>query len=152
MTPVSQNGNGEKEKEREKELEKEIEIEIEIDSCEEPLASTPEIFINLPLNTGENWSVTFEYIEELKPLYPAVDIEQEIRKMRGWLDSNVRNRKTSRGIKKFITGWLAREQDKGRIVNRGYGPYQYYQQPQKQSVDQFKEDMQRLASEQNGEW
>lgn len=135
----------------EKEIEKEKELEKDIDSCAE-VNSTPEIFINLPLNTGENWPVTLEYIEELKPLYPAVDVEQEIRKMRGWLDSNVRNRKTSRGIKKFITGWLAREQDKGRVVNRGHGPYQYYQQPQKQSVDQFKADMQRLAEEQNGEW
>lgn len=136
--------------EREKELEKELEKEI--DSCADVEKSALEIFINLPLNDGKNWPVSFEYLEELKPLYPAVDVEQEIRKMRGWLDSNVRNRKTSRGIKRFITGWLAREQDKGRVVNRGSGPYPYYQQPQKQTVEQFQADLQRLGEEMNGEW
>ena len=46
-------------------------------------------------------------------LYPAVDILQELRKMKGWLLSHPKKRKTRRGIKGFITGWLAREQDKG---------------------------------------
>lgn len=152
VTSVSQNGNGEIEKEREREKELEKELEKEIDSCADVEKSALEIFINLPLNDGKNWPVSFEYLEELKPLYPAVDVEQEIRKMRGWLDSNVRNRKTSRGIKRFITGWLAREQDKGRVVNRGSGPYPYYQQPQKQTVEQFQADLQRLGEEMNGEW
>lgn len=32
--------------------------------------------------------------------------------MYGWLDSNPRNRKTARGIKRFITSWLGRAQDR----------------------------------------
>ena len=46
-------------------------------------------------------------------LYPAVDIEQEIRKMIGWSEANPQNRKTKRGALAFINRWLAREQDKG---------------------------------------
>ena len=31
--------------------------------------------------------------------------------MAAWLDSHPRNRKTPRGIKRFITGWLERSQN-----------------------------------------
>ena len=34
--------------------------------------------------------------------------------MAGWLDANPSKRKTKRGILRFVNGWLAREQDKGR--------------------------------------
>ena len=33
--------------------------------------------------------------------------------MTGWLDANPKRRKTKNGIRSFITGWLAREQDRG---------------------------------------
>ncbi len=33
--------------------------------------------------------------------------------MRGWLLSNKDRRKTRRGISRFITSWLSREQDRG---------------------------------------
>ena len=36
--------------------------------------------------------------------------------MIGWLDANPKNRKTQRGILKFINGWLARAQDSARPV------------------------------------
>ena len=47
------------------------------------------------------------------------EIEQEFRKMYAWLDSNPKNRKTERGIKRFITGWLGRAQDKAPIIKAG---------------------------------
>lgn len=53
-------------------------------------------------------------IEKYASLYPAVDVGQEFRKMIGWLDSHPKNRKTSRGIGKFINGWLCRAQDSAR--------------------------------------
>lgn len=127
----------------EKEIEKELKIEKDI--CAEVETSTPKIFISLPLVTGSgSFEVTFDYMNSLRELYPAVDVEQEIRKMVGWLDSNPNRRKTKRGIKKFITNWLAREQDRGR--GPIYSPSSY----PKQSVDQFKEDMQRVAQSNEG--
>ena len=100
------------------EIEKEIEIEkdIEIDKnniCPEVETSAQEVFISLPLVTGSgSFDVTINYLNSLRQLYPAVDVEQEFRKMYGWLDSNPRNRKTARGIKRFITSWLGRSQDR----------------------------------------
>ena len=75
-----------------------------------------DVFIKLPLINGDDYLVTREYARELQGLYPAVNVEQALRSMRGWLDANPRNRKTPRGIKRFITGWIAREQDKAPRV------------------------------------
>ena len=79
---------------------------------EKAAVPSPEVFIQLPLNDGTMFDVTRDYVEEKKKLYPAVDVEQELRKMRGWCDDNPKNRKTSKGVKRFINGWLSREQDR----------------------------------------
>lgn len=100
------------------EIEKEKDIDIDKNNiCTEVENSVPEVFISLPLVTGSgSFDVTFNYLNSLRQLYPAVDVEQEFRKMYGWLDSNPRNRKTSRGIKRFITSWLGRAQDRAPTV------------------------------------
>lgn len=73
------------------------------------------IFISLPLSDGKSFfDVTESYLREQMGLYPGVNIEQELRNMRGWLDSNPAKRKTPRGIKRFITTWLQNSQDKPR--------------------------------------
>lgn len=99
-------------------VEKEIEKEIDKNNiCPEVETSAQAVFISLPLVTGSgSFDVTFNYLNSLRQLYPAVDVEQEFRKMYGWLDSNPRNRKTARGIKRFITSWLGRAQDRAPIT------------------------------------
>jgi hypothetical protein len=66
----------------------------------------------LPLNDGTDWKVYAADADELQPLYPAVDVRQELRSMKGWLIGNPTLRKTKRGIGRFITAWLDKEQDK----------------------------------------
>lgn len=73
--------------------------------------------VTLPLNKGE-YAIPLADIAEYSKLYPATNVEQEIRGMRGWLIGSPKNRKTKSGIKKFINGWLARAQDRG-----GLSPY-----------------------------
>lgn len=105
------------------EIEKDKEIEKDI-LCPEIKTSRQdeEVFISLPLVTGSgSFDVTYTYLNSLRQLYPAIDIEQEVRKMCGWLDSNPKNRKTPRGIKRFITGWLSRAQDKAPAVPSSFG-------------------------------
>lgn len=75
-----------------------------------------DVFIKLPLINGDDYLVTKEYVKELKELYPAVDVEQALRSMRGWLGSHPKNKKTPRGIKRFITGWMSRDQDEASRV------------------------------------
>lgn len=87
------------------------ELKVEIEPAQ------ADVFIKLPLINGDDFLVTKDYVKELKDLYPAVDVEQALRNMRGWLGANPRNRKTPRGIKRFITGWISREQDKAPRVS-----------------------------------
>jgi hypothetical protein len=82
------------------------------DSCTE--LSAQSAAISMPLNDGSEYPVFDNAIKEWEKLYPAVDVMQELRNMRGWLMSNPTRRKTKAGIKRFITGWLAKEQNKGR--------------------------------------
>lgn len=97
------------------------------DSAEPQAASTPPA-ISLPLNDGTEYPVSEEQCQEWAGLYPAVDVIQQLRNMRGWLDANPAKRKTKRGINAFIVRWLAKEQDKGgaavqygRAAKPGYG-------------------------------
>lgn len=92
---------------------------IEEDICAEPLqVSPPEPeeppVISFILNDKSRYPIRQAQVDEWSGLYPAVDIMQELRKMAGWLDANPSKRKTKRGILRFVNGWLAREQDKGR--------------------------------------
>ena len=97
------------------EKEKEIELDKEKDNKNISLElkdSKQNTFISLPLVKGSgNYDVTFNYLNSLRELFPALDVEQEFRSMAAWLDSHPRNRKTPRGIKRFITGWLERSQN-----------------------------------------
>ena len=82
-------------------------------------ASTP--VITLPLNDGSEWPVGADLAGQWRELYPAVDVEQALRSMRGWLLANRTRRKTARGIERFAAAWLAREQDRGGGGVGGFG-------------------------------
>jgi hypothetical protein len=73
-------------------------------------------FIEIPTNrfesSGEQFPVCEPVIEEFRKLYPAVDVRGELRKMRGWSIANPAQRKTRKGMSKFINSWLSRQQDK----------------------------------------
>lgn len=101
------------EKEKEKETEKEGEEEKENGSVSLTAEVTELPAAEIPLNDGSEFGIYRKDIEEYALLYPAVDIEQELRKMRGWCLANPTRKKTRRGVRAFINTWLSREQDKG---------------------------------------
>lgn len=88
------------------------------DSCSEQAAEPP--FITLPLNDKSEYPVTKQSVREYKELYPAVNVEQELRNMRGWCLSNPTKRKTKSGIGRFINSWLSKEQNKGNRNNSSF--------------------------------
>nr|DAU75773.1 MAG TPA: hypothetical protein [Caudoviricetes sp.] len=75
--------------------------------------SSTQPIIALPLNTGEEYPIDTEQAEEWAGLYPAVDVIQQLRAMRGWLNANPAKRKTKNGILRFVNTWLSKEQDRG---------------------------------------
>lgn len=75
-------------------------------------APLDEIFITLPLIDNSEYQITESVVREMEELYPAVNVKQEFRNMKGWCISHPKNRKTKRGIKTFYTGWISRAQNK----------------------------------------
>jgi hypothetical protein len=69
--------------------------------------------MELQLNTGEYHTITPEDIETYQALYAAIDVDQELKKMAGWILANPKKRKTKQGIKRFVNSWLSRAQDRG---------------------------------------
>lgn len=119
-------------KEEEKEEEKEIDNIHPTDVCAE-LPSSPPPAAVLPLVDGSDFPIAQETVDELSGLYPAVDVDQQLRNMRGWLLANPKNRKTKAGIMRFVNSWLSREQNQARPQNR-----QQFQKPTKaQELDDF---------------
>lgn len=108
---------------KEKEIEIEVEVEKEIDNihptdvCAE-LPSSPPPAAVLPLVDGSDFLIAQETVDELSRLYPAVDVDQQLRNMRGWLLANPKNRKTKAGIMRFVNSWLSREQNQARPQNQ----------------------------------
>ena len=103
--------------------------EAETAPCPPPPPSTPApsspVAISITLNDKTEYPITEADIEGWKDLYPAVDVMQELRKMKGWSDANPTKRKTKAGIKRFINAWLAKEQDKYHgPADSGQQPYQ----------------------------
>lgn len=71
------------------------------------------VFIGLQLNDKSLFPIYEDDLVKYRDLYPAVNVEQELRNMVGWIDSNPKKRKTKSGIKKFVNSWLSKEQDQG---------------------------------------
>lgn len=111
-------------------LEEDIDIEVEVeednksslggDGSPPPPPEPPDppkkpsspVVITILLNDGTEYPVRQDDVDKWKELYQAVDIMQELRKMKGWSEANPKKRKTKNGIKRFINSWLAGEQDK----------------------------------------
>lgn len=105
-------------RDKDKSIEKDIEEVPNGTSCAEPEKSdSTRPIISLILNDKSFFDVTDEDVAKWNELYPAVDVMQELRKMAGWCESNTTKRKTRRGVRAFITSWLARAQDRGGSQN-----------------------------------
>ena len=84
-------------------LDKGSKEDTDVSSCAEPETVPAPPIITLPLNDGSEYGVTEEQCQEWAKLYPAVDVLQQLRQMRGRLLSNKERRKTKRGVSRFIT-------------------------------------------------
>ena len=99
------------------EAEAEVNIELPNGSSKarsdlKTIASEPVVW-SLKLNDGTEYPISSEDVETWARLYPAVEVQQQLRNMSGWLLGNPTKRKTRRGIKRFINTWLSKTQDSG---------------------------------------
>ena len=99
-------------------------IQIQKTDTERSISSEPSalslVVISLPTNkSGSDVVITQNHVSEFSTLYPAVEIEKELRAMRGWLLSNPKNRKTQTGMMKFVNAWLSKQQDRSKPNGSG---------------------------------
>lgn len=86
--------------------------------------TTEPAVITIPLNDGTEFPVLQKDADEFASLYPAVNIMQELRSMRGWCLNNETKRKTRTGIRRFINNWMAQAQNRGgtALIRSAAGP------------------------------
>lgn len=87
------------------------------DSCDDQLplldaepGNAPPPVVQLPLQDGSEFLPTDADVAGWSAAFPAVDVPGEFRRMRAWLDANKAQRKTRRGIARFVVSWLGRAQ------------------------------------------
>jgi hypothetical protein len=73
-----------------------------------------------------SWTLTDEYYDYLCDTFPSHDVDAELRKAHAWIDARPAKRKTARGMKRFIVGWLSRAEPK-RTPKIRVGSPEYYQ-------------------------
>lgn len=109
------------------------EVSIE-DVCTEPLqSSAPETAMNapgIPIKGGVEWRPTVDELNEWIKFYSAVDVIRELGRMRIWCQNNPDRKKTARGIRRFVTTWLDKEQNSA-------GHYTRVQQRQATGADAY---------------
>ena len=91
-----------------------VEIEKENNSTELP--SAPPV-LTLTLNDGSEYPIAQTDVDEWQTAFPNVDVMQQLQAMKLWCKDNPKKRKTKNGIRRFVTNWLDREQNRG-----GYKP------------------------------
>ncbi len=89
------------------------------------------------ISPGKKYSITQGQVEEWSTLFPAIDVMQELRNMYAWCDANPENKKTDRGVKRFMVSWLSRAQNRARPNGNGNG----YHKPPPNTRAQYDKDV-----------
>jgi hypothetical protein len=85
-------------------------------NCPEVEIDSGPVIISIPLLDKSEFEIRQSDVDEWKEAYPAVDVVQELNKIRQWNKSNPKNRKRPAGIRRHITGWLGKAQDRAPRV------------------------------------
>lgn len=97
--------------------------------CSEPVPDSrqPEAVLQIPLSSKKTdpkfFKVTQGDIDNWQDIFQGIDVLYELKKCRQWNIDNPTRRKTEAGIRKHITGWIAKAQDRYK------GPGGYRSEP-----------------------
>ena len=69
--------------------------------------------LTMTLNDGTEYGLSQSDIDEWQEAFPNVDVVRQLHAMKLWCKDNQKKRKTKNGIRRFITNWLDREQNRG---------------------------------------
>ena len=63
---------------------------------------------------GPVWPMRQAFLDELSELFPKLDILSECRAALAWVRADASRRKTAKGMRAFLTGWVTRSNDRPR--------------------------------------
>lgn len=123
------------------------------DVCPEAEKSAPvsTTVIELPTVNGDMVSISEADVAEWSEAFPAVNVRQQLAAMRSWLNANPKNRKTGKGMKRFVVSWLTRDQDRGGGRQHPHPQSQSPPRPQSPSMQRHHDIHARLKRELYGE-
>ena len=75
------------------------------------------VFITIIAKSGKEVPIYRDLVDMWKDAFRAVDVEGQLREMKAWSISHESERKTEKGMIRFINNWLSREQDKAGRPN-----------------------------------
>jgi len=75
-------------------------------------------YIELPISNGDSYKPTNGELDHYEAMFPNINVAQEFCAMQVWLECNPSRRKTQRGIKRFIAGWLIKATRDAETPNR----------------------------------
>lgn len=104
------------------------------------------ISVEIPLIDNTLYQITEDKVKEWQQVYQALDVKNELEKMKCWLNANPKNRKTRKGVERFIVAWLNRSQDKApRVVNQQavIEEEKSSQEIDEDTINQFRESFER---------
>lgn len=78
----------------------------------------------IPIKDGSLFPLPNNELQMYKMAYPKINVDDEIGKMIAWCVSNPSQRKTKRGILRFVNGWLNRAKP-GQTPAQGTTQKQY---------------------------
>ena len=73
--------------------------------------------MTFPTKESGTWNLDRSKRDEWTEAYPEIDVLGELQKARQWLKDNTDRLKTSRGMSRFLGGWLARAKPPERSEN-----------------------------------
>lgn len=79
----------------------------------EPDAEPPLLVFPCVGSGAREYPVGQPLVDELSEAFPDLDVLAEWRRALAWVNGESRNRKTAKGMRRFLTGWLNRAQDRG---------------------------------------
>lgn len=65
----------------------------------------------------KTFTPTEEDVLRWQQAFPGVDVRAALLRARAWVDADPKRRKTARGMKRYLTAWLGRDQDRGTYRN-----------------------------------
>lgn len=88
-------------------------------SDQEPVTADPALLTFETIGPVKEWSLTQREVDRLAAAFPGVDVLAEARRALAWIEADDGRRKTARGMKRFLTGWVSRSVDRGTAARAG---------------------------------